>query len=48
MTLNTPTLAGEVKSFRMDDDGNVFCLVEWDDANAKKERWFKEDELIAQ
>lgn len=39
---------GPVVSMRMDDDGNVQCLVEWLDENgAKQQRWFDEDQLVA-
>lgn len=39
---------GPVKAFRMDEDGIVYCLIEWTDANGDvQERWFAEDDLIA-
>jgi hypothetical protein len=40
---------GPVKAFRMDPDtGEVFCLVEWTDAQgAVQQRWFAEATLEA-
>jgi uncharacterized protein YodC (DUF2158 family) len=39
---------GPVKSMRMDEDGNVQCMVEWTDADGGvQHRWFNEDELVA-
>lgn len=39
---------GPVTALRMDDDGNVFCLISWTDANgAEHQRWFAETQLIA-
>jgi len=36
-----------VQSFRMDEDGNVWCLVEWTDIDGEvQQRWFKEDDLV--
>lgn len=47
--LNTFVPQGPVTAFRMDEDGTVFCLVEWQDANGEtQQRWFAEDELIAE
>ena len=38
---------GPVLSLRMDDDGVVYCLLEWVDENGQtQQRWFAEDELI--
>lgn len=38
---------GPIQAFRMDENGDVFCLLQWVDANgASQTRWFKEDELI--
>ena len=40
------TPQGPIQAFRMDDDGVVFCLVEWTDANGDvQQRWFAEDDL---
>ena len=39
---------GEVKSFRMDEDGVVYCLISWTDADGKTQtRWFQESDLTA-
>jgi uncharacterized protein YodC (DUF2158 family) len=39
---------GPVLALRMDDDGNVYCLLEWTDVDGNtQERWFLEDELTA-
>lgn len=39
---------GPVKAFRMDEDGVVYCLIEWVDAEGNtQERWFAEDTLVA-
>lgn len=40
---------GPVISMRMDEDGNVQCLVEWVDAEGvTQQRWFDEDQLVAE
>jgi uncharacterized protein YodC (DUF2158 family) len=37
---------GPVQAFRMDEDGTVYCKLEWTDANGVvQERWFNEAEL---
>lgn len=37
---------GPVQAFRMDEDGVVYCKIEWVDANGvQQERWFNEAEL---
>lgn len=39
---------GPVQAFRMDEDGVVYCLISWKDANGNQhERWFAEDSLVA-
>ena len=39
---------GPVVKLRMDEEGNFFYLVEWNDADgATKSRWFAENELVA-
>jgi uncharacterized protein YodC (DUF2158 family) len=39
---------GPVQALRMDEDGVVYCLLEWVDVNgASQKRWFAEDELAA-
>jgi hypothetical protein len=38
---------GPVLALRMDEDGNVQYLVEWDDAEGEAtQRWFNEDQLV--
>jgi uncharacterized protein YodC (DUF2158 family) len=39
---------GPILSMRMNEDGEVFCLVEWQDLEGDvQQRWFKADELQA-
>jgi len=39
---------GPVQALRMDEDGVVYCLIEWQDADGNtQKRWFSEDELVA-
>jgi hypothetical protein len=39
---------GPVKALRMDEDGNVYCLIEWVDADGlTQERWIDETLLIS-
>ena len=39
---------GPVLAFRMDEDGNVQYLVEWNDAEGlSQQRWFDEAQLVA-
>jgi uncharacterized protein YodC (DUF2158 family) len=46
--LNTVIPQGPVLALRMNDDGEVFCLVEWTDAKGvKQQRWFEESTLVA-
>jgi uncharacterized protein YodC (DUF2158 family) len=46
--LKTVVPAGPVEALRMDEDGNVFCLLKWQDENGSaQERWFAEDVLIS-
>ena len=38
---------GPVQALRMDEDGTVYCLVEWMDKDGQtQQRWFAEDDLI--
>ena len=38
---------GPVQALRMDEDGVVYCLVEWVDVDGvPQKRWFAEDELL--
>jgi uncharacterized protein YodC (DUF2158 family) len=37
---------GPVLALRMDDEGVVYCLIEWTDLEGKtQQRWFSEDVL---
>lgn len=37
---------GPVVALRMDEDGVIYCLVEWTDVDGKtQQRWFAEDDL---
>jgi uncharacterized protein YodC (DUF2158 family) len=39
---------GPVQALRMDEEGTVYCLIEWVDADGDtQQRWFKESELVA-
>lgn len=39
---------GPVQALRMDDEGTVFCLIEWTDVDGEvQQRWFPEDQLAA-
>lgn len=38
--------SGPVEALRMDENGTVYCLVQWVDASGQtQKRWFAEDEL---
>lgn len=38
---------GPVQALRMDEDGTVFYLIQWTDADGvAQERWFAEDTLV--
>lgn len=46
--VNVVVPQGPVQALKMDEDGNIFYLVEWtDDAGATQRRWFAEDQLTA-
>ena len=46
--LKAVILTGPVLAMRMDEDGNIQCLVEWTDADGKaQQRWFDQDQLVA-
>ena len=49
VTLKNPAVpTGPVVGFKMDNDGNVSYLVEWEDATGTaQQRWFTEAELTA-
>jgi hypothetical protein len=39
---------GPVQALRMDEDGNFFYRLDWEDADGNlQSRWFSEDELEA-
>lgn len=39
---------GPILAFRMEEDGTIFCLVEWtDEAGSVQQRWFEESQLVA-
>ena len=45
--LNIVVPHGPILAYRMDDDGVVYCLLEWVDVDGStQQRWFKEDDLI--
>lgn len=45
--LNVMVPNGPILAYRMDDDGVVYCLLEWVDVDSTtQQRWFKEDDLI--
>ena len=38
---------GPVQALRMDEDGNVYYLIQWTDVDGvAQERWFAEDVLV--
>jgi uncharacterized protein YodC (DUF2158 family) len=48
VAVNVVVPTGPVVAFRMDEDGVISCLVEWQDANGDtQQRWFPEDQLTA-
>lgn len=45
--VNAVVPQGPVLAFRMDEDGVVYCLIEWVDVDGTpQQRWFAEDQLI--
>lgn len=45
--VNAVVPAGPVQALRMDEDGTVYCLIQWtDETGQEQERWFPEDSLI--
>lgn len=45
--VKTVVPSGPVQALRMDDDGTVYCLLEWVDGEGQtQQRWFAEDDLI--
>lgn len=48
VSLKTVVPSGPVQSIRMDEDGNVYYLISWVDADGvQQERWFEETTLVA-
>lgn len=46
--VNTVVPSGPVQALRMDEDGVVYCLIEWTDAQGNSQkRWFAENELTS-
>ena len=46
--VNTVVPHGPVQALRMDENGVVYYLLSWTDANGvAQERWFAEDTLVA-
>lgn len=46
--VNTVVPQGPVQALRMDEEGTVYCLLQWVDSNGTQhERWFPEDVLVA-
>jgi len=38
---------GPVEALRMDEDGDIFYLISWTDADGvAQSRWFKEEDLV--
>lgn len=45
--LNITVPQGAITKMRMDDDGTVFYLVAWQNADgSENERWFTEEQLV--
>lgn len=45
--LNSVVPQGPVLALRMNEDGEIFCLVEWDDTEGiSQQRWFAQDQLV--
>ena len=45
--INTVVPQGPILAMRMDEEGNIFCLVEWQDADGSlTQRWFPESQLV--
>jgi hypothetical protein len=46
--LKTVIPEGPVLAMRMDEDGNIFCLVEWVAEDGEPtQRWFAESQLVS-
>lgn len=45
--VNTVIPSGPIQALRMDENGTVFCLLEWVDENGlNQQRWFAENDLV--
>lgn len=45
--VNAVVPQGPVQALRMDEDGIVYCMLQWTDANGvEQERWISEADLI--
>lgn len=48
VSLKAVVPSGPVQALRMDEDGTVFYLIQWTDADGvAQERWFAEDMLVS-
>jgi hypothetical protein len=45
--LNKTIPTGPVIAMRMNEDGVISYLVEWEEDGDTKQRWFEENELVA-
>lgn len=45
--LNTPVPQGTVAALRMDEDGNVSYMMQWEENGQMHNRWFSEEQLVA-
>jgi uncharacterized protein YodC (DUF2158 family) len=45
--LNKTIPTGPVIAMRMNEDGVISYLVEWEENGDTKQRWFEENELVA-
>jgi len=46
--LNAVVPEGPVLALRMNEDGEIFCLLEWVDAEGEtQQRWFPQEQLVA-
>lgn len=47
--VNTVVPSGPIQAYRMDEEGNVYCLLEWADENGDTQhRWFPEERLVGE
>jgi hypothetical protein len=45
--VNTVVPEGPIQAFRMDEDGTVYCMLEWTDIDGNaQQRWFSEADLV--